>query len=110
MSPFEKFSEHALVSAVIPTRGRPDLLVCAIRSALRQTWRPLEVIVVSHGIALQTGIPTVIRALSSFIAGLHDSAAGLCSILLARSYVDLYPAVNLVHPSISITSRNSGNA
>jgi len=49
MSPFEKFSEHALVSAVIPTRGRPDLLVCAIRSALRQTWRPLEVIVVIDG-------------------------------------------------------------
>ncbi|HEY6445611.1 MAG TPA: glycosyltransferase family 2 protein [Acidobacteriaceae bacterium] len=49
MSPFEKFAECALVSAVIPTRGRPDLLVCAIRSALRQTWRPLEVIVVLDG-------------------------------------------------------------
>ncbi|MGC2637233.1 MAG: glycosyltransferase family 2 protein [Acidobacteriaceae bacterium] len=49
MSPFEKFAEHALVSAVIPTRRRPDLLVCAIRSALRQTWRPLEVIVVFDG-------------------------------------------------------------
>lgn len=49
MSPFEKFAECALVSAVIPTGGRPDLLVCAIRSALRQTWRPLEVIVVIDG-------------------------------------------------------------
>jgi glycosyltransferase involved in cell wall biosynthesis len=49
MSPFEKFAECALVSAVIPTRGRPDLLVCAIRSALRQTWHPLEVIVVLDG-------------------------------------------------------------
>ncbi|HEX4006926.1 MAG TPA: glycosyltransferase family A protein [Acidobacteriaceae bacterium] len=42
-------SDRPLVSAVIPTRGRPDLLVCAIRSALRQTWRELEVIVVLDG-------------------------------------------------------------
>jgi glycosyltransferase involved in cell wall biosynthesis len=54
MSPFEKFADCALVSAVIPTRGRPDLLVCAIRSALRQTWRPLEVIVVLDGPDLAT--------------------------------------------------------
>lgn len=39
----------SLVSAVIPTRGRPDLLVRAIRSALRQTWSSLEVIVVVDG-------------------------------------------------------------
>ena len=38
-----------LVSAVIPTRGRPALLLSAIRSALRQTWRRLEVIVVIDG-------------------------------------------------------------
>ena len=43
------FADRFLVSAVIPTRGRPDLLFCAVRSALRQTWRHLEVIVVLDG-------------------------------------------------------------
>ncbi len=38
-----------LVSAVIPTRARPDLLSCAIRSALRQTWVHMEVVVVVDG-------------------------------------------------------------
>jgi glycosyltransferase involved in cell wall biosynthesis len=44
-----KFSEASLVSAVIPTRGRPDLLLSAIRSVFHQTWRPIEVIVVIDG-------------------------------------------------------------
>lgn len=43
-----------LVSAVIPTRGRPALLLCAVRSALRQTWRPIEVIVVLDGADAET--------------------------------------------------------
>lgn len=38
-----------LVSAVIPTRNRPHLLAGAIRSALRQTWLNIEVIVVVDG-------------------------------------------------------------
>lgn len=42
-------TDRPLVSAVIPTRGRPDFLACSIRSALRQTWSPLEVIVVVDG-------------------------------------------------------------
>jgi glycosyltransferase involved in cell wall biosynthesis len=37
------------VSVVIPTRGRPDLLQRAIQSALQQTNRNLEVIVVLDG-------------------------------------------------------------
>ena len=37
------------VSAVIPTRGRPDLVVRAVRSALAQTYEELEVIVVVDG-------------------------------------------------------------
>ncbi|HSY02371.1 MAG TPA: glycosyltransferase [Acidobacteriaceae bacterium] len=45
----QRFSEASLVSAVIPTRGRPELLLCAIRSAFHQTWRPMEVIVVIDG-------------------------------------------------------------
>lgn len=49
MAQLNKFTDHPLVSAVIPTRGRPDLLACALRSALRQTWHPLEVIVVVDG-------------------------------------------------------------
>lgn len=42
-------SDYPLVSAVIPTRARPRMLVCAVRSALRQTWPNLEVIVVVDG-------------------------------------------------------------
>ena len=38
-----------LVSAVIPTRDRPHLLAGAIRSALRQTWPNMEVLVVVDG-------------------------------------------------------------
>ncbi|MGA8531475.1 MAG: glycosyltransferase [Acidobacteriaceae bacterium] len=38
-----------LVSAVIPTRGRPGFLVGAIRSVLRQTWPKMEVVVVVDG-------------------------------------------------------------
>jgi glycosyltransferase involved in cell wall biosynthesis len=49
MPDFSSSADRILVSAVIPTRGRPELLVCAVRSALRQTWRYLEVIVVLDG-------------------------------------------------------------
>lgn len=47
----ELFSSPAppLVSVVIPTRGRPDLLAGAVRSALRQTWPRIEVVVVVDG-------------------------------------------------------------
>ncbi len=38
-----------LVSAVIPTRGRPELLRRAVRSALAQTLREIEVVVVIDG-------------------------------------------------------------
>ena len=38
-----------IVSAVIPTRGRPDLLQRAVRSALAQTLREIEVVVVIDG-------------------------------------------------------------
>jgi glycosyltransferase involved in cell wall biosynthesis len=41
--------DHPLVSAVIPTHGRPGLLACAVRSALHQTWPNMEVIVVVDG-------------------------------------------------------------
>jgi glycosyltransferase involved in cell wall biosynthesis len=38
-----------IVSAVIPTRGRPELLERAVRSALVQTLREIEVVVVIDG-------------------------------------------------------------
>ena len=38
-----------IVSAVIPTRGRPELLQRAVRSALAQTLREIEVVVVIDG-------------------------------------------------------------
>jgi glycosyltransferase involved in cell wall biosynthesis len=49
-----KFSDASLVSAVIPTRGRPDLLAAALRSVFRQTWHRLEVIVVIDGLHAET--------------------------------------------------------
>lgn len=42
------------MSVVIPTRGRPALVVCAVNSALRQTFGDLEVIVVIDGEDQQT--------------------------------------------------------
>lgn len=43
-----------LVSAVIPTRGRPELLLRAVRSVLAQTLRELEAVVVIDGHDLAT--------------------------------------------------------
>lgn len=40
---------YASVSVVIPTLGRPQRVVCAVDSALRQSYAPLEVIVVVDG-------------------------------------------------------------
>ncbi len=42
-------ADHPLVSAVIPTHGRPDFLRSAIRSVLKQTWPKMEVLVVVDG-------------------------------------------------------------
>lgn len=42
-------ADRPLVSAVIPTRDRPGLLALAVRSALRQSWPNLEIIVVVDG-------------------------------------------------------------
>jgi Glycosyl transferase family 2 len=39
----------SLVSVVIPTHRRPQWVVCAVQSALRQSYAPLEVIVVVDG-------------------------------------------------------------
>jgi glycosyltransferase involved in cell wall biosynthesis len=44
------------VSTVIPTRGRPELLRRAVNSALAQTWRAIEVVVVIDGVDLATSI------------------------------------------------------
>src|ERR1700676_1259948 len=41
--------ETPLISAVIPTRNRPQLLTRAVYSALQQTYSNLEVIVVVDG-------------------------------------------------------------
>jgi glycosyltransferase involved in cell wall biosynthesis len=38
-----------IVSAVIPTRGRPELLLRAVRSVLAQTLREIEAVVVIDG-------------------------------------------------------------
>jgi glycosyltransferase involved in cell wall biosynthesis len=47
MTPDQKLP---LVSAVIPTRNRPDLVCRAVRSALHQTYAHLEVVVVVDGL------------------------------------------------------------
>ena len=49
------------VSVVIPTRGRPQWVVCAVESALRQSCAPFEVIVVVDGPDAET-----VRALEAF--------------------------------------------
>src|SRR5688572_11583153 len=45
----EHMTRSNTVSAIIPTRGRPELVVRAVRSALAQTYKDLEVIVVIDG-------------------------------------------------------------
>jgi glycosyltransferase involved in cell wall biosynthesis len=63
MSNHHTNSDAPLVSAIIPTRDRPDLLAGAIRSAFRQTWRQLEVIVVVDGPDETTG---------EYLEAIHD--------------------------------------
>jgi glycosyltransferase involved in cell wall biosynthesis len=45
----EERRDDELVTAVIPTRNRPDMLLRAVRSALNQDYRHLEVVVVVDG-------------------------------------------------------------
>ena len=45
-----------IVSAVIPTRGRPELLRRAVRSALAQTLREIEVVIVIDGADFATNL------------------------------------------------------
>ena len=58
-----KASDSPLVTVVIPTRGRPALLVRAIESVLLQTMNDLEVIVVIDG--EDGGTVTAIQSISS---------------------------------------------
>jgi glycosyltransferase involved in cell wall biosynthesis len=69
--------QSPIVSAVIPTRNRPDLVVRAAMSALQQTLNGLEVIVVVDGTD-----PATLRALWEIsdprlrVIGLEESAGG----------------------------------
>jgi glycosyltransferase involved in cell wall biosynthesis len=47
-------TDSRLVSAVIPTRGRPEMLLRAVHTALEQTHKDLEVIVIIDGPDLAT--------------------------------------------------------
>ncbi|HZZ40541.1 MAG TPA: glycosyltransferase [Acidobacteriaceae bacterium] len=67
-------ADYPLVSAVIPTRGRPGFLLGAVRSALKQTWPRIEVVVVVDG-------PD--PATEAQLALIHDSR--IRTILLERS-------------------------
>lgn len=49
MIKFSPNSSLPLVSAVIPTRNRPELVVRAVRSALAQTYPNLEIVVIIDG-------------------------------------------------------------
>lgn len=66
-----------LVSAVIPTRNRPDLVCRAVRSALAQTYQNIEVVVVIDG-----PDPATASALESFrdprirIVALQENVGG----------------------------------
>jgi glycosyltransferase involved in cell wall biosynthesis len=45
----DRLASQPLVTAIIPTRNRPDAVVKAVRSALSQSYRKIEVIVVIDG-------------------------------------------------------------
>lgn len=49
---------NPLVSVVIPTRNRPNLLLRAIQSALTQTYQQLEIVVVIDG--SRTSLPLLL--------------------------------------------------
>ena len=52
-----------LVSVVVPTRDRPDLLTTTLRSIVRQRSVPLEVVVVDDASADSDAVPAVVEAL-----------------------------------------------
>lgn len=62
MSSYLNDSPSALVSVVIPTRNRPELLVRAVESVAGQSYRNLEIIVVIDGPDAET--ETALRALA----------------------------------------------
>ena len=70
-------SGQALISVVIPTRGRPEFVTRAVESALRQSYAPHEVIVVIDG-----PDPETTRALRSLedkrlrVIGLDENVGG----------------------------------
>jgi len=66
-----------LVSAVIPTRARPQLVVRAVKSALAQTWRNMEVVVVADGADPETmaALQTV-KDYRLNVVALHECVGG----------------------------------
>lgn len=46
---------HGLVSVIIPVHDRPRVLVEAVHSALEQTYRPIEIVIVDDGSTDSTG-------------------------------------------------------
>jgi len=69
-------NEKPLVTAVIPTRNRPELVLRAVRSALAQTYANIEVIVVIDG-------PD--QATVSALEAVQASDARLCILPLPQS-------------------------
>jgi glycosyltransferase involved in cell wall biosynthesis len=65
-----------LISAVIPTRGRPELLQRAVRSALTQTLREIEVVVVVDGEDLETTL--ILDEMARDDLRLHVVALAVC--------------------------------
>jgi len=61
-------NEPELVTAVVPTRNRPGLVVKAVQSALRQTHPSMEVVVVIDG-----PDPTTDLAIERALAEIHDA-------------------------------------
>ena len=72
--PTASSAERPLVSVVVPTYNRADLLRATIDSVLAQTWRPLELIVVDDGST--DGTPELLASYGDRLRAIRQANAG----------------------------------
>ena len=70
-------AEYPLVSVVIPTRNRPRLVLRAVASAMRQTYRTLQIVVVVDGPDTESVIALrEVQDARIKIVALHENVGG----------------------------------